>query len=83
MGPEVKRFAAALLFALGSRFDLDLQILWEFQSLGFGNRAKVGERQAEYQIATLELFRTQDRIAAEIAAAHARVKSSAERMAQA
>ena len=68
---------------LGSRFDLDLQILWEFQSLGFGNRAKVGERQAEHQIATLELFRTQDRIAAEIAAAHARVKSSSERMAQA
>ncbi len=67
----------------GSRFDIDLQVLWEFQSLGFGNRARVGERQAEYQIATLELFRTQDRIAAEISAAFAQAKAASERMAQA
>jgi len=67
----------------GSRFDLDLQVLWEFQSLGFGNKARIGERQAEYQIATLELFRTQDRIAAEIAAAFAQGQAASERMAQA
>ena len=67
----------------GSRFDLDFQVLWEFQSLGFGNKARIGERQAEYQIATLELFRTQDRIAAEIAAAFAQGRAASERMAQA
>ena len=67
----------------GSRFDLDFQVLWEFQSLGFGNKARIGERQAEYQIATFELFRTQDRIAAEIAAAFAQGRAASERMAQA
>ena len=67
----------------GSRFDLDFQVLWEFQSLGFGNKARIGERQAEYQIATLELFRTQDRIAAEIAAAFAQARAASERMTQA
>jgi len=67
----------------GSRFDIDFQILWEFQSLGFGNRAKVGERQAEHQIATLELFRTQDRIAAEISTAFAQAKAASLRMTQA
>ena len=65
------------------RFDIDLQLLWEFQALGFGNRARVHERKAEYEIATLELFRTQDRIAAEVATAFAEVRAAAERLNQA
>lgn len=65
------------------RFDIDLQLLWEFQALGFGNRARVNERKAEYEVATLELFRTQDRIAAEVATAFAEVRASAERLNQA
>jgi outer membrane protein TolC len=65
----------------GSRFDIDLQVLWEFQNLGFGNKARVGERRAEHEAATLELFRTQDRIAAEVATAFAQVKAAAERVA--
>ena len=65
------------------RFDIDMQLLWEFQSLGFGNRTRMNERKAEHEIATLELFRTQDRIAAEVARAFAEVRSSAERLNQA
>ena len=65
------------------RFDIDMQLLWEFQSLGFGNRARMNERKAEHEIATLDLFRTQDRIAAEVASAFAAVRSSAERLNQA
>ncbi len=64
----------------GNRFDIDAQLLWEFQSLGFGNKARVGERKAEHQIATLELFRMQDRIAAEVTQAHAQLRASAEKM---
>lgn len=64
----------------GNRFDIDAQLLWEFQALGLGNKARVGERKAEHQIATLEHFRTQDRIAAEVTQAHAQLKASAERM---
>jgi outer membrane protein TolC len=75
--------ANSSLSNFGSRFDIDAQLLWEFQALGFGNKARVGERKAEHQIATLELFRTQDRIAAEVTQAHAQLKAAAERMKQA
>jgi hypothetical protein len=37
------------------RFDIDVQLLWEFQALGFGNRARVDERRAESEAATLDL----------------------------
>ncbi|OWK46720.1 TolC family protein [Fimbriiglobus ruber] len=63
------------------RFDMDVQVLWEFQALGFGNRVRAGERRVEHEAATLELFRTQDRIAAEVVTAHAQAKSAAERLA--
>ncbi|HYH63137.1 MAG TPA: TolC family protein [Urbifossiella sp.] len=62
------------------RFDLDVQLLWEFQSLGLGNRARVAERRAENEAALLDLFRTQDRIAAEVVQAFAQVRSAAERL---
>ena len=63
----------------GGRFDIDVQLLWEFQALGFGNQARVNERRAEYEAATLELFRRQDRVAAEVATAFAQVRAAAER----
>src|SRR5207245_2081286 len=56
---------------------------WELRNLGFGNRALVNERQADNRLALLELFRTQDRVAAEVAEAHAQVLSAAERLADA
>jgi outer membrane protein TolC len=62
-----------------ARSDFDIQILWEFENLGFGNHARVKERQAENQMAILELFRTQDRVAAEVAAAYAQAQSAARR----
>src|SRR5262249_34138203 len=66
-----------------ARSDFDLQVLWEFQNLGFGNRARVNERRAERQLAIIELFRAQDRIAAEVAQAHGQVRAAAERVAEA
>jgi outer membrane protein TolC len=67
----------------GARSDFDLQVLWEFQNLGFGNRAKVRERRAENQAMVLEMFRLQDRVAAEVAQAHAQVVSANARAAEA
>ncbi|QJW96457.1 hypothetical protein FTUN_4014 [Frigoriglobus tundricola] len=64
----------------GSRLDIDVQLLWEFQALGFGNKARVAERRAEYEAATLDLFRTQDRIAAEVVTRVAEVRSAARRL---
>jgi outer membrane protein TolC len=53
--------------------------LWEFQNLGFGNHARVRAEQARIDQATIELFATQDRIAAEVARSHAQVASAADR----
>ena len=67
----------------GGRNSMDVQVLWEIQNLGLGNRAIVREREAESQLATLELFRLQDRIAAEVVAAHSQAKRAFVRAQQA
>src|SRR5262249_24313251 len=63
-----------------TRSDFDIQLLWQLENLGFGNRARVNERRAENQLAVLELFRSQDRVAAEVAQALAQVRSAADRL---
>ena len=63
----------------GGRNAIDVQVLWEFQNLGLGNRAAVRERESDNQLAVLELFRTQDRVAAEVAQAHAQASRAAAR----
>jgi len=66
-----------------SRMDLDIQLLWEFQNLGFGNRARVRESGAENQLAVLELFRIQDLVAAEVTQAYAQATAAQARFADA
>jgi outer membrane protein TolC len=65
------------------RIDPSLQVVWELRNLGLGNRALVRERQAETEQANIELFRIQDRVAAEVAQADAQVKSAVTRIAKA
>jgi outer membrane protein TolC len=67
----------------GARSDFDLQVLWEFQNLGFGNRARVNERRGEHQLSVLELFRIQDQVAADVVQSHTLAQSAAERMKEA
>jgi outer membrane protein TolC len=64
----------------GLRSDLDLQVLWQFDNLGFGNLAKVQQRQAENRLAVIDLFRIQDRVAAEVAQAYAQAQLAARRV---
>lgn len=64
----------------GPRFSVDLQAVWEFQNLGFGNRALVREREADSRRALLELLRTQDMVTAEVVQAHAQVERATRRM---
>jgi outer membrane protein TolC len=64
----------------GSRFSVDLQAAWEFQNLGFGNRAFVREREADSRRALLELLRMQDTITAEVVQAHAQATRAARRV---
>jgi outer membrane protein TolC len=67
----------------GSRSDFDVQVLWELQNLGFGNRARVAERRADHQLSMLELFRIQDRVAADVSQAYAQAESAAARIKEA
>ena len=65
------------------RNDVNVQVVWELRNLGFGNRALVRERRAEQEQALIELFRIQDRIATEVAQAHAQVESATVRVGKA
>jgi outer membrane protein TolC len=64
----------------GTREDIDLQLLWQFDNLGFGNRARVRGREAENRLAVIELFRVQDRVAAEVATYYAQAELAARRV---
>jgi outer membrane protein TolC len=54
----------------GLRLDMDLQVIWTLQNLGFGNRALIHQREADKRAALTELFRVQDRVAAEVVQAY-------------
>jgi outer membrane protein TolC len=63
----------------GTRNSFDVQVLWELQGMGFGNRAAMRERESDNRLAILELFRTQDRVAADVVQAHSQVAHAANR----
>lgn len=64
----------------GMRSDLDLQILWQLDNLGIGNKGRIQQRDAEKQLAIVELFRVQDRVAAEVSQAYTQAKFAARRV---
>jgi outer membrane protein TolC len=64
----------------GPRLDADVQLYWQLDNLGFGNRARIRQRNAEREQALVELFRIQDRVAAEISQAYAQAQLAAERV---
>ncbi len=64
----------------GIRSDFDLQVLWQLNNLGFGNQALVHQREAENRLAVVDLFRIQDRVAAEVAQAYAQAQQAARRV---
>jgi hypothetical protein len=53
--------------------------LWQLNNLGFGNRALARQREAENRLALVDLFRIEDRVAAEVAQAHAQAQQAARR----
>ena len=65
------------------RNDIALEFVWALNNMGFGNRASIRERQAEQQQQLIELFQTQDIVAADVAGAHAQLESSAIRVKEA
>lgn len=71
------------MIRFGPRFSVDLQAVWEFQNLGFGNRAVVREREGESRRTLAELLRMQDLVSAEVVQAHAQLTRAARRRAAA
>ncbi len=65
------------------RADVAAQLVWRVENLGFGNQALVRERRGQMQLAMVELFEVQDRVAAEVTQAKAEIDSAAFRVGQA
>jgi len=65
----------------GNRFDLNASVLWELNNFGFGNRALIRTREAQRQVALVELFMIQDRVAAEVVQSQAQLVAASERIA--
>jgi outer membrane protein TolC len=68
------------LTTTGFRSDIDVQLLWQLENLGFGNVAKVHQRQAENHAAVIDLLRIEDRVAAEVVQAHAQAQLASRRV---
>ena len=65
------------------RDDLSYQPLWQLEAFGIGNLARIKEQRGMQSLAIIELFRTQDRVAADVTRAHARLQSASARVLQA
>ena len=68
------------LGSTAARSDWDLQVLWQLDNLGFGNVARTRLRDSEHRAAILELFRAQDRVAADVSRAYAQTRQAARRV---
>jgi outer membrane protein TolC len=65
------------------RVDVSLQMIWQLDAFGIGNLARVKKQRGEESHALVELYRTQDRVVAEVTEAQARLQSAAARVHQA
>jgi outer membrane protein TolC len=65
------------------RADVSLQLIWQLDGFGIGNLARIKAERGEQSKAIVDLFKTQDRVAAEVTDARARLQSAAARVTQA
>jgi uncharacterized protein (TIGR03000 family) len=63
-----------------TRFDYQVQVLWELKNLGFGNLGLMRQRKAEYEVSKVQAARMQDYVAREVAQALAQVQSAQDRV---
>jgi outer membrane protein TolC len=67
----------------GSRDDISPQVLWTADGMGLSNLARVKRQRGMASAQIVELFRLQDKVAAEVTRAQADVQSAAARVSQA
>ena len=65
------------------RVDVSFQFMWELEAMGIGNLARIKEQRGEQSRAIIELFKTQDMVAADVTRAQARLQSATARVSQA
>ena len=65
------------------RDDVSLQLVWQFDAFGIGNLARIKQQRGDESQAIIELYRTQDKVAAEVTEAQARLQSATARVSQA
>jgi outer membrane protein TolC len=65
------------------RVDLSYQLMWQLEAFGIGNLARIKEQRGEESRAIVELFKTQDMVAADVTRARANLQSAALRVVQA
>jgi outer membrane protein TolC len=65
------------------RVDTSFQLIWQLEGFGLGNLARIKEQRGEQSRAIIDLYHTQDRVAAEVTEAQARLQSAAARVGQA
>jgi outer membrane protein TolC len=58
-----------------NRQDRSLSLYWQFDGLGFGQRARIAEKRAQLQEIVLQREKLRDAIAAEVRESHARIAS--------
>jgi uncharacterized protein (TIGR03000 family) len=63
-----------------TRFDYQVQVLWELKNLGFGNAGLMKQRKAEYEVSKFQAYRMQDYVAREVSEAFAQMQSAHDRM---
>ena len=57
--------------------------MWQFDALGIGNLARIKQQRGDQSQAIVQLYRTQDSVAAEVTEAHANLQSATARVTQA
>ncbi len=65
------------------RDDVSLQPLWELEGLGIGNLARIKEQRGYQSLATIDFYKIQDQVAADVTRAQARLQSASLRVEQA
>ena len=65
------------------RVDVSLQLIWQLEGFGIGNLARIKKQRGDESHAIIMLYRAQDKVAAEVTEAQARLQSATARVTQA
>ncbi len=65
------------------RDDVSFQLVWQLDAFGIGNLARIKDQRGAESLAIVQLYKAQDRVAAEVTEAHANLQSAAARVGQA